>query len=50
LICSFPVRCAGNGGYEIVQGVEINAFGKERLDRTVAELVGERKTVADLLG
>ena len=50
LICSFPVRCAGDGSYEIVQGVEINEFGQERLDRTVAELVDERETVADLLG
>jgi malate dehydrogenase len=50
IICSFPVRCPGDGTYEIVQGVEINAFGQERLDKTVAELVAERDTVADLLG
>ena len=47
---SFPVRCPGDGTYEIVQGVELNAFGQERLDKTVAELVQERETVADLLG
>lgn len=50
LISSFPVRCPGDGSYEIVQGVQINAFGQERLDRTVAELVEEREAVADLLG
>ncbi|RKZ15854.1 malate dehydrogenase [bacterium] len=50
LICSFPVRCPGDGSYEIVQGVEINEFGQTRLDRTVAELVEEREAVADLLG
>jgi malate dehydrogenase len=50
LICSFPVRCPGDGTYEIVQGVDINDFGRSRIDRTVAELVEERETVADLLG
>ena len=50
LICSFPVRCSGDGTYEIVQGVPINDFGQARLDKTVAELLQERETVADLLG
>jgi len=49
LICSFPVRCPGDGTYEIVQGVEINEFGQERLDKTVAELASEREAVSDLL-
>jgi len=49
LISSFPVRCAGDGTYEIVQGVEVNAFGQERLDKTVAELLSEREAVSDLL-
>ena len=40
---------SGDGTYEIVQGVEINAFGQERLDKTVAELVSEREAVSDLL-
>ncbi len=49
LLCSFPCRADGQGGYEIVQGLEIDAFSRERIDQTVAELVGERDTVADLL-
>jgi malate dehydrogenase len=49
LISSFPVRCPGNGNWEIVQGVEINEFGQERLNKTVAELEQERETVSDLL-
>ena len=32
-----------------VQGVEINTFGQERLDKTVAELLSEREAVSDLL-
>lgn len=50
LISSFPVRCGGDGNYEIVQGLALNDFGQARLDRTVAELVEEREAVADLLG
>ena len=49
LISSFPVRCPGDGTWEIVQGVEINEFGQARLDKTVAELEQERETVSDLL-
>jgi len=50
LICSFPVRCPGDGTYEIVQGLEINDFGREKLAKTLAELQAERDTVKDLLG
>ena len=28
LMCSFPLRAYGNGGYEIVQGLEIDAFSR----------------------
>jgi malate dehydrogenase len=47
LISSFPVTCAA-GGYEIVQGLEINPFSRERIERTVAELVEEREAVVAL--
>jgi len=50
LISSFPVRADGAGGWEIVQGIELNAFLKEGLAATVAELERERELVADLLG
>ncbi len=49
LISSFPVRTDGNGGYEIVQGLEISDFARGRIDASVAELQEERKVVADLL-
>jgi malate dehydrogenase len=47
LISSFPCRCSG-GGYEIVQGLEVPAFSQVRIDKTVAELVGEREAVKGL--
>ena len=50
LIYSFPLRADGNGNWEIVQGLEIDDFSRERIDATAAELVSERDTIADLLG
>jgi malate dehydrogenase len=47
IISSFPVRTA-DGEYEIVQGLDVPAFSRERIDKTVAELVGERDAVKDL--
>jgi malate dehydrogenase len=47
LISSFPVT-AKNGKYEIVQGLEIDAFSRARIDASVAELVEERDTVQKL--
>ena len=49
VIYGFPVTCS-NGRYEIVQGLEIDAFSRERMDRTLAELEEERAGVAHLLG
>ncbi len=49
LIYSFPVRCA-NGKYEVVEGLEINAFSEERMRVTEQELREERDGVKDLLG
>ncbi|MBK6291179.1 MAG: malate dehydrogenase [Ignavibacteria bacterium] len=43
----YPVTCA-NGEYQIVQGLEITDFSRERLNATVAELVEEREGVKHL--
>jgi malate dehydrogenase len=47
LISSFPVT-AKNGKFEIVQGLEIDDFSRERIDASVAELVEERDAVKKL--
>ena len=44
----FPVTCE-NGEYKIVQGLEIDAFSQERIDKTLAELQAEKDGVKDLL-
>jgi malate dehydrogenase len=49
LISSFPVRADGEGGWEIVQGLELDDFLSERLQATIAELEEERALVSDLL-
>jgi malate dehydrogenase len=47
IISSFPVRTA-NGEWEIVEGLDVPDFSRERIDRTVNELVGERDAVKEL--
>ena len=48
IVYSFPVRCS-NGRYEIVQGLEISEFSRERMQATEAELLEERDGVRDLI-
>lgn len=50
LIYSFPVRCDGKGNYEIVEGIELNDFSREKLEITKKQLLEERAVVEDLLG
>ena len=47
LICGFPCTCA-DGQYTIVQGLELDAFSRARIDASVAELIGERDAVKAL--
>jgi malate dehydrogenase len=44
LISGFPCTCE-NGEYTIVQGLDIDAFSREKIDASIAELVSERDTV-----
>jgi len=48
VIYSYPVRCS-NGSYEIVQGLGISDFSRERMDATEAELREERAAIENLL-
>ena len=47
LVSSFPV-VSRDGRWEIVQGLDVDAFSRERIDATVAELVEEREAVKGL--
>ncbi len=48
LIYSYPVTCA-EGKYQLVQGLEVNAFSQDLMDKTEQELREERDAVAELL-
>jgi malate dehydrogenase len=47
LISSFPMTTS-NGNWEIVQGLEINPFSRERIDASLRELTEERDAVRAL--
>ena len=48
IMYSYPCTCK-DGKYEIVQGLEISDFSREKMDATKAELMEERAAVAHLL-
>jgi malate dehydrogenase len=48
MMYGFPVVCSG-GEYQVVQGLEIDAFSRERMDFTLKELLEERDGVQHLL-
>ncbi|MBY4677187.1 malate dehydrogenase [Marinobacterium arenosum] len=48
IIYSFPVRC-DYGRYQIVQGLPINEFSRERMTASEQELLAEREMVEHLL-
>jgi malate dehydrogenase len=48
LICSFPTRFNGTN-VEIVQGVELDEFSRQKVDASVAELQEEKSMVQELL-
>jgi malate dehydrogenase len=50
LMCSFPIEAAGKGKWKIVQGLNLDEFGKAKLAATVAELEEERAAAAVAVG
>ena len=48
IIYGFPTTTE-NGEYKIVQGLEIDEFSRERMDKTLNELLEEREGVKELL-
>ena len=49
IMFGYPIRSDGTN-WSIVQGVEHNAFSKDKIAKTLAELVLEKQTVQQLLG
>ena len=48
VVYSYPVRCPGGGRYEIVKGLAIDEFSRQRMDASDAELREERGNVDGL--
>jgi malate dehydrogenase len=48
IVYSYPVRCVA-GNYEIVQGLDVSAFSRERMKATETELREERAAIESLL-
>lgn len=48
IVYSYPVRCVA-GNYEIVQGLDVSAFSRERMEATETELREERAAIESLL-
>jgi malate dehydrogenase len=49
LICSFPCTVDANGQYHIVQGVELDAASKAKVQASVNELLEEREMISGLV-
>ena len=49
LIYSFPLRTDGNGSYEIVDGIQLSDYAREKARITEQELLEERESIQDLL-
>lgn len=48
LVFSYPVVCSG-GNYELVPNLDMDAFSREKLKKTIDELLKERQAVEGLL-
>lgn len=49
LIASMPIRVRADGGWEVVQGLEISPFSQGKIDATINELKEEREAVKNLI-
>lgn len=49
LMIGFPIRTLPNGSWEVVQGIEHNAWGEQKFMASVNELAEEREAVAGML-
>ena len=48
LIYSFPLEIKAGGNWSIVNGLPINAFSKDKMEKTGKELLEERKMALNI--
>ena len=49
IIYGFPLRSTKEGKIEIIQGLEINSYAKEKLEITTRELLEEKEAVSEII-
>lgn len=50
IVFSYPVKCIGNGKYEIVQGLQWDDLSKAKIKATTEELIEEQQIAFEFLG
>lgn len=50
LVFGYPVCSDGKSNYTVVEGLKLDAFGQQKFQTTLNELLEEREAVKDLLG
>jgi malate dehydrogenase len=50
LVCGYPCTTDGKGGWKVVEGVQLDEFGKGKFAKTLAELQEEKEAVKGLIG
>jgi malate dehydrogenase len=50
LVFGYPCKTDGKGGYSVVEGVQLDVFGKQKFQLTLNELLEERDAVRELIG
>ena len=48
IVFGFPCKCA-NGAYEIIEGLEIDEYSREKINITLKELTDEAEAVKHML-
>ncbi len=46
---SYPCRSDGKGNLSVVEGVKLDAFGQQKFQTTLQELLEEKEAVKDLI-
>jgi len=49
LMYSFPVVCKGNGSWDIVKGLPIDGFSRDKMKATESELIEERELAMEIV-
>lgn len=49
IVFGYPCTSTGNGDYKVVEGLQLDAFGKQKFDATLKQLLEEKEAVKDLI-